>query len=179
MVIFALPKDFSGYYLSDFVLDKDSERIVAGASNGKVYVVNFKGKSFGIPAPKGINKETKFIHADVANDERLDFIRQSQKRLAIHAYDTAHQLQEVLIYDYEMPQDDIFPVQLITKEKQYIGSYNKKAKKLYILDAKGELLEGFPLMGNSKFEVLDLFHDNNNTLLVANGKQILAYKLKY
>lgn len=172
-------KDFSGYYLSDFVIDEKQERVVAGASNGRVYVVNFEGKSFGIPAPKGINKEARFVHADVDSDERLDFIRQSKKRLAIHAYDTAHQLQETLVYDYDLPQDDIFPIHLVGAEKQFVGSYNKESKKIYILDSKGVLLDGFPLMGDSEFQVLDLFHDNNNTLIVANGKQILAYKLKY
>ncbi len=172
-------KRLKGYYLSNFVVDKEAQRVVAGASNGKIQVVNFKGKSFGIPAPKGINKEAHFAHADVAGDERLDFIRQSQKRLTIHAYDTAHALQETLVHDYDLVQDDIFPVKFVGRSKQLIGSYNAEAKKLYIIDARGQLLDGFPLMGSGKFEVLDLFHDNNNTLLVANGQQILAYKLKY
>lgn len=170
--------NMGGYYLSDFVVDLTAERMVFGASNGKIEVVNFKGKKFSIAAPEGINKDAHFALADVCNDAQLDYIRHSKKILTVHAYDTAQHLQETLRYRYETEQQDIFPIKLVNREKACIGSYDIHNKKIWLINAEGQVLSGFPLVGTGKFKVLDLFNDNNNTLLVANGKQIFAYKLK-
>ena len=153
--------------------------MVFGASNGKIQIIDFnKWKKTNIPAPEGINKEAHFVLADVYGDEAADYIRQTKKLLTIHAYDTANVLREVLRHRYETEQQDIFPIKLANYDKYVIGSYDIRSKKLWLIDAKGTVLPGFPLMGVGKFVVLDLFKDNNNTLLVGDGKQILAYKLK-
>jgi hypothetical protein len=170
--------NLGGYYHSDFAFDEKTEKLIFGASNGKIHIIDFKWKKTKIPAPDGINKEANFVFADVYGDDAADFIRQAKKILTIHAYDTAHTLQEVLRYKYESEQKEIFPIKLVNKDKSYIGSYDLQTKKLWLIDANGVLQSGFPLEGTGKFQVLDLFKDNSNTLVVANGKQIFAYKLK-
>ncbi len=166
-----------GYFLSDFSIDPNAERIVLGASNGKVHIINFIGKKFALAAPKGFSKETYFVYSDVCGDPRPDFVRMSQKLLSIHYYNEENKIVESLQHLYEQPQDDIFPIRLKGELKSYIGSYSAQSKQISLIDGQGRNYKGFPMEGDSPFSVLDLFQDNNNTLIVTKEAQVLAFKL--
>jgi len=49
---------------------------------------------------------------------------------------------------------------------------------IYLINANGTLLEGFPLSGSTPFSIDDLNNDNTSNLVVAHGKMIYTYNLK-
>lgn len=171
-------KSFKGYYLDNFYLDLEQERIVAGASNGQIEVCNLQGKKFGIPPPEKNMKGVQFAYADLLGDLRPDFLRLMGQKLYIHYYDTAQSLQAAPVYEYEAPQTDIFPIRLLAQEKALLGSYSATKGQIYLIDAAGKLQKGFPLAADGPFVVVDLFDDNNNVLLCSQGKELKAYKLR-
>lgn len=169
---------FDGYYLSGFYIDEIGKRIVLGSTNGKIHVVNFQGKKFDIAPNKGMEKEVYFVLADVLGDERPDYIRQSKKLLTVHSLDKKDKLTESLRFQYDFPQDEIFALKFSNSDKAYIGSFDATRSEINIIDPNGKKLLGFPMQGNGKFLVADLFHDNGNTIIFCKGNQVMAAKLK-
>lgn len=49
---------------------------------------------------------------------------------------------------------------------------------IYLINANGTILEGFPLSGSTPFSIDDLNNDNTSNLVVAHGKMIYTYNLK-
>jgi hypothetical protein len=168
-------------------VDASIGRIVAGNSNGKIRVLNSEGKGFGFAAVPGMTKGVQFIYADVMGDKRKDYIRISDDKIAVHYY---HQeknkkgkmkdfLREGGVYDLAASaKRKIFDVSITNEAKKYIGLLELENGSISLLNARGEVQNGFPLAGTSTFEVVDLFGENGNTLVVANNNKIYAYKLK-
>lgn len=165
--------------ISDFDYDINIERIAAGAKNGKVYIANLKGKSFSLRAESGMTKDVEFAYANVLGDYRKDYIRLSQNKLTTHYYDSTDKPKQAFMHKFDQIQDDVFKVDLPHEKLDYIGTYSRKLQSIYLLNGKGKVQTGFPLVGTSKFEVIDLFDEHTNTLLVANNNIIYAYKLAF
>lgn len=49
---------------------------------------------------------------------------------------------------------------------------------IYLINAKGEIEDGFPLPGSTPFSIEDLNNDNTANLVVAHGKMIYTYNLE-
>ena len=49
---------------------------------------------------------------------------------------------------------------------------------IYLINANGTLVDGFPLSGSTPFSIDDLNNDNTSNLVVAHGKMIYTYNLK-
>ena len=92
---------------------------------------------------------------------------------------TKDKLQETPIYTIPEATDrQIFEVTLEESDKKLIGYWEPNTGSIGLLNARGELQKGFPLAGTSTFEVVDLFEEQSNTLIVANDSRIYTYKLK-
>jgi hypothetical protein len=169
-------------------IDAPIGRIAAGSSNGKVRIINTKGKGFGLSAVKEINKEVQFVYADVTGDDRKDYIRIGTDKMAVHYYikeeDKKGRLKDVLkeagVYELgTSAKRKAFAVDVHGSSKQYIGLWEPENGSLSLLNAKGKVQNGFPLAGTSKFQIVDLFGENGNTLVVANNNRVYTYKLKF
>lgn len=165
-------------FTSTFQVDIKANRIAASTSDGRIKIANFQGKRFDIKAAEGITKNVRFAFADIIGDERKDYLRLSNKELALHYYDSTNQFQEAFRRSFDFPLDAVFPVRLQDKKQAYIGCYSKKRQSLYLLDSLGQNLPAFPLVGTSPFVVTDWFDLGENTLLVANRNSVYAYKLR-
>lgn len=169
-------------------IDAPIGRIAAGSSNGKVRILNTKGKGFGLSAVKGMTKNVQFVYADVTGDDRKDYIRIGADKMAVHYYtkeeDKKGRLKDVLkeAGAYELgtsAKRKAFAVDVVGETKQYIGLWEPENGSISLLNAKGELQNGFPLAGTSEFQIVDLFGENGNTLVVANNNRVYTYKLKF
>ncbi len=174
-----------GRNIASWDIDKNIGRIVAGNQNGKIQVVNTRGKSFSITAPKQMKNKVKFAYADVVGDSRKDYIRLANNQLAVHYYQKIKNKKGKLVDKFTAfslsqisPQQQVFGRSIKGKSKEYIGTLDSKNNTVSLFDAKGKLQNGFPLSGTSKFEMVDLFNENGNTLIVANNNSIYAYKIK-
>lgn len=168
-------------------IDPSIGRIVAGQPNGKIKVVNTQGKSFTLSRVKELKKKVQFLYADVIGDKRKDYIRMDANQMVINYYEkqtdekgkTKDLLQQTPIYTIPEANDrQIFEITLRGSDKQLIGYWEPSTGSIGLLNAKGELQKGFPLAGTSTFEVVDLFDEQSNTLVVANNSKIYTYKLK-
>lgn len=169
-------------------VDASLGRIAAGNSNGKIRILNTSGKGFGLSPAKGLNKEVQFVYADVIGDERKDYIRIGSDKMAIHYYikeaDKKGRLKDVLkeagVYELGAKASrKVFAVDVIGSSKQYIGLWEPENGSISLLNAKGEVQNGFPLAGTSEFQIVDLFGERGNTLVVANNNRVYTYKLKF
>ncbi|MFK7798753.1 MAG: hypothetical protein AB8E82_14985 [Aureispira sp.] len=162
-------------------------RIVAGQANGKIKVLNSKGKGFNLAAVPELKKKVQFLYADVIGDARKDYIRMDANQLVIHYYEkqtdekgrSKDKLIQTPIYTIPEAKDrQIFEVTLREVDKKLIGYWEPSTNSIGLLNAKGKLQKGFPLAGTSAFEVIDLFEEQSNTLIVANDSRVYTYKLK-
>lgn len=177
-----LPSNMTGWGI-----DPPIGRIAAGSGNGKIRILNTKGKGFGLSPVKGLQKKVQFIYADVIGDDRKDYIRIGTDKMAIHYYtkekNKKGKLRDVLkeagVYELNIAEKrKVFAVNLQGTSKKYIGLWETENGSISLLDAKGKVQNGFPLAGTSTFQIVDLFGERGNTLVVANNNRVYTYKLK-
>ncbi len=178
-----LPGNMTGWGV-----DAPIGRIAAGNGNGKIRILNTKGKGFGLSPVKGVNKNVQFVYADVLGDKRKDYIRIGEDKMAVHYYtkeeDKKGRLKDVLKEAGVYPlgakaKRKAFAVNLLGTTKQYIGLWEPENASISLVNAKGEVQNGFPLAGTSEFQIVDLFGERGNTLVVANNNRVYTYKLKF
>ncbi len=171
-------KTFKGDFLGgpDFQLLDASSRIVLGNRNGKAQVVNLEGGSFSLQVAAAGTENQQFIFADVIGDVRKDYVVVSGKEMSLYYY-SDKSFKNKPFYTYETPPDTIFPISLTQNVKQCMGSLVREKKQINLVNPQGELYPGFPLAGTSQFTVTDLFNNNQNILIVANGNSIYSYRL--
>ncbi|MFK8104805.1 MAG: hypothetical protein AB8G15_19965 [Saprospiraceae bacterium] len=173
-------KSFKGDFLGgpQFQLLGASSRIVLGSTKGKAEVINLEGGSFSLQVAAARMENQQFIFTDVMEDVRKDYVVISGKEMSIYYY-LDKEFKNKPFYTYETPPDVIFPISLTQNVKQYIGSLVREKKQINLVDPQGELYPGFPLAGTSQFTVTDLFDNNQNILIVANGNSIYSYRLPF
>jgi hypothetical protein len=178
-----LPANMTGWGM-----DAAIGRIAAGSRNGKVRILNTSGKGFGLSPIKGVNKNVQFVYTDVIGDGRKDYIRIGEDKMAVHYYtkeaDKKGRLKDVLkeagVYELgAKAKRKAFAVNISGTSKQYIGLWEPENGSISLLNAKGEVQNGFPLAGTSEFQIVDLFGERGNTLVVANNNRVYTYKLKF
>ena len=166
-----------GGKISSIELDEQLGRIVAAGTNGALYIANAKGKRFGIAAEKRMTQKGKFAYANVIGDKRKDYIRLSNKRLTLSYYNEKQKFEKAFEYVFDKPQDEVFTVRLKGAAYADIAVVSKQMQQLFLLNAEGKVKEGFPLVGTSRFELVDLFKEGKNSLVVANRDMLYVYKL--
>lgn len=177
-----------GGKLNAWGIDPSIGRIAGGNTNGKIRILNTVGKGFGLAAPKEMKKNVQFIYADVIGDTRKDYIRIDNSQMAVHYYtkekNKRGKFKDVLKEDgiYSLNGNvkrKAFEITLIGKRKKFIGLWEPENGSIALIDAKGKMQNGFPLAGTSPFQIVDLFGERGNTLVVANNNRIYTYKLKF
>lgn len=148
-------------------------RIVSTNVDGTTFVTNFTGKYFNLESPVGSNQNVRFLFANVLGDERKETILLSQQDLAIYEHDQAQ-----LEYQFPHIQDELFEVQLPNSEVSAIGTLSLGQQEIHLLDANGQLYPDFPLAGTTRFQIAHLFGDDRLILVVANGAEVYAYRLR-
>ncbi len=159
-----------------FQLGKLKTQMAIVNENGEAKVFNLlqKGKITSPPS-RGNQDNYKFASADFGGDNFSDFAVLKNNNLEIQYY---HQdkFQNFGNYQFSNPQDAIFPVQSKNMGKAKIGSLCKKQNQIFLFDKKGQLHPDFPLAGTTQFELVNLFSDDKNAILVADGEQVVVYE---
>ncbi len=166
------------YFNTGFYFDNSNKSIVTGASNGKIFVLNYNGKKSIIPPAKRLSKYVNFIFADITGDVRPDYIRQSKELLSVYSYNDKDRLEEKIRFIYPHSQDDIFTVRLVDEKKQYIGSFDATRGEVSLLSPEGKIMSGFPLKSNQQFVVCDLFEDKTNAILYSYKNELILAKIQ-
>jgi hypothetical protein len=159
-----------------FQLAEEIKSIVYGQKNGSIKVISLDAGNLDfLQNEKRTTDDFKFISADIAGNNYTDYAVLNNKELTI-TYRLQNTYQEYGSYQFSNQQDAIFPVQSKSMGKAMIGSLCKKQNQLFLLDKKGQLHADFPLAGTTRFELLNLFSEDKNAILVADGDQVVVYE---
>ncbi|MEM1328735.1 MAG: hypothetical protein AAGI23_22455 [Bacteroidota bacterium] len=145
----------------DHQMSTESARIVAATPEGKLKIINFAGESFNLQfAP-----HRQFLFEDVWGDRRKDYIAVQSRKIIVYAYDENNKYDIRYTIPLEQKVDEVFVVD------GQIGTLNKADQTLMWYDRKGEVLDGFPLAGNTTFIV------KNDVVYVGNDAEVTRYHL--
>ncbi|MEK7253477.1 MAG: DUF3352 domain-containing protein, partial [Bacteroidota bacterium] len=161
----------------DFQAGKTGSRIVACDSSGSVSVVNLSGESFKLSLRAGKNRNVQFAFADLAGDERKDYLALSGEHLTLYNYEGSI-FKKRFDYEFSKPQDEVFKAHWAGNKKDFAGTVDKNGRQIFLLDGDGRLLPQFPLAGTTAFVIADLLGDGKPVVVVGNGESVYAYLLE-
>ncbi len=172
------PKDFGVSSLSplDYELSQKSNRIVAGDQEGFARIIGMDGSIFKLRLLSGASEPVQFAFADITGDERKDYIALSGNLLTVHGYNQLN-FRQLFQYDFDAPQDEMCAVPVPGWDKSVTGVVSKAKRQIHLLDAEGKIFPGFPLGGNTRFLIADLFGNGQQILVVANSDSVYAYRI--
>lgn len=156
---------------------KDENQIVVADKKGIPQFLNLSGESRSL-LQKGKVKQYNYIFAadDLAGDRLTDFVAIKNNELQIF-YQYQDGFQQFGKFQFSNPPNAVFTVKTKEMGKAMIGSLCQKQGQVYLFDKKGNLHPDFPLAGTTKFELVNLFSENKNAVLVADNDEVIAYEL--
>jgi len=152
-------------------------RIVGSDERGRLYVLNRAGDLFHLNMRIGKNEAVEFCYADVLGEKNKDYIGLSNKDLTVYSYTKDGDFAPSMNYTFDLSQDSIFEVKLPGFAKSMIGSCSKENHQINLINGEGKTYPGFPLAGNSSFEITNLFGNDQKVLVVAFDESVYVYKL--
>lgn len=161
----------------DWQVEGSSPRVVLTNTEGNAYITNLFGESFRMYLPVGANQQVDFAFCDIVGDARNDYIVLSDSTLAAYYYHD-DKFDTYFQHQFKHVQDFVFPVALPDQQKYFIGTLSSAKKQINLLTNEGNPYPDFPLAGTSEFTVVDLFDNEENVLVVANGESVYAYRLR-
>lgn len=154
-----------------------SGRIVVVNQSGAATVVNTSGQTFNLRlAPPG-KGPVSFAFGNWLGDERNDYASLYDSTLAVYAYDGPRFYKHAL---GNVPPgiDEAFSVRLPDSNRDAIGAVSRTRRLIYLFDGEAKMVNGFPLAGNSTFQMADLFDNGQAILIVAADESVYAYRIK-
>ena len=160
-----------------FQLAENKNQFVVGDKNESLTILNLDKENLNF-LQNEISQQYiyKYASADIGGDNLIDFAVLKNKELKI-LYNHQGGFEVYGNYQFSNFQDDIFSVQSKNMGKSMLGTLCKKQNQIFLLDKKGKLQPDFPLAGSTEFELVNLFSENRNAILVADGEQVVAYEL--
>lgn len=161
----------------DFQLSRKSNRIVVADRGGTVHVVGLNGSYFRLSLLPDADQPMQFAFADMAGDERKEYIGLRGRHLRVKRYDAEDNFET--LYDLQLPdvQDELCKIGLPGREKAGMGLIAKSMNQIQLVLPDGALHPDFPLAGDSAFFIADLFSNGQQVLMVASGDSVYAYRV--
>ncbi len=157
-------------------LTEKGNRIVVADKNGTAHAISLEGSSFRLRLQHNTKNTVHFAFADVAGDERKDYLAVADTILTVHYYEGS-KFQLLYRQTFRAPQQDVLAVQVPGHEKAIVGSVSAEKQQIFLLQNDGTIYPDFPLAGTTRFFITDLFRNGLNILVVANGESIYAYRV--
>ena len=165
-------------------LGKLENRMIFSDEDANAEVLNLENKTKNVFSKTKSNTSSstkkqynyKFASADFGGDNFSDYAVLKNNELEIIYYHQ-DQFQVFGSYQFSNSQDAIFSVRSKNMGKAMLGSLCKKQNQIFLFDKKGQLHADFPLAGTTQFQLLNLFSDDKNSVLVADGNQVVVYSM--
>lgn len=157
-------------------LSSKGDRIVVTDKNGTAHVISLGGSVFQLRLQPNKNKEVHFVFADVAGDERKDYLAICDTVLTAHSYEGS-KFQLLYRQAFQVPQRELLAVQVPGNTKALVGTVSAEKQQIFLLQEDGQVYSDFPLAGTTRFFIADLFQNGLKILVVANGDSIYAYRV--
>lgn len=129
-----------------FDTDPTATRIAALDKNGRIIITNTEGETFALNPQIGTAKEPRFLMSNLLGDARKEYIFLTDKDLTVWTY-VDKNFQRAFAHTFEHPQSEVFAFE------NHLGTVDKKRAEIWLLDANGEVQNGFPLGGTTAFRL--------------------------
>ena len=171
---------FKEKFLSTAAVDDHAAapRIVAVDRKGTTNVVNLSGAKFKLDLGIQDQTDVRFVFTDVKGDNRKDYLALSGNSMKGFYYDEKNEFSSLFDVELKDKPDDFFAVDIPGKKKSFLGTVSKSKKKINLYNGLGKKFKDFPLAGTTPFEVVKLFKNSENVLVVGNGDSVYAYRLR-
>lgn len=175
------PKNLNRQFPSppDFQLSAKSNRIVATDRNGTAHVVGLSGSAFRLSLLPNAATPVQFAFADIAADERKDYLALSGNRLHVSYYDAQDKFRTLYELQLTAEHDLIFATPVPGQEKVVVGLTSTATNQVRLILQNGEIHPDFPLAGNTRFFIANLFRNGQKILVVANNNSVYAYRINF
>ncbi len=171
------PRAWESRFLSppDWQLHPRSRRIVATDTSGICRVTGLDGSAFNLAVPAGDRRAVRFRFADVAGDDRKDYIVWEGRTLAVYGY-RGNAFERFFSRRFAGAIADVFAVAGPQKERQNIG-LRLRSGKLLMLDEAGEPLPAVRLFGSTSYFTADWYGEGGVLLVTGASDGVAAYRL--
>lgn len=131
---------------------------------GSVYSLSFADIK-NITPIKAFTEHHSFHLADINNDGYNDFIFVDEGTVS------AFKLTKSPIFEYENSEINHFSdVSILQNTTSYIGITDESSGLTYLLDSNGNLLDGFPIEGDSPMTIKDINNDGKQELIIGDSE---------
>lgn len=164
----------TNYVFVEAGMDNEHTYLVTADSTGKVIRISLNDSKEQF-RPQRFDSSVKMDYADIDNDGKNEYVFQSRTELDV--YDQ----QKKLLVNYKF-NEPVSPDPLVIKmpDGNYrIGAVSTDANLVYLLNAKGAPVTGFPVKGKTRFAIADLAHENTLYLITGTtDNHLIAYPLE-
>lgn len=166
---------FSGYFFEKGESEKDDRFVTTGA-NGDVYFIFLDGvvKKMAI---KEFSANHGFIYSDIDGDGKNQFIFADKNRLYIFNRDKSVKFEKK--FDGDISQG--LNIYSFSKKTRFIGLAPEGTGQLFLINAAGQIVKGFPLNGSGAFSIARIMANagSNEYNLITGSPDgyLLNYKL--
>ena len=168
---------FSGTFFASppqFDAGAASPRIVCANDAGRVFVCNLSGQNFALDLSGATKQQThNFVFEVLFGDSRKEYAMLNGRQLSISGYEGAAFKKRYSV-SYPVPLDTLFQAGCC----QRLGGLNKEKKQIFLINAQGKIIPGFPLAGTTPFCLMQATGNRpGRVLIVGNMESVYAYKV--
>jgi hypothetical protein len=149
---------------------KNSSKLVTTDQDGAVYFLGFDG-SVKLFSPGKFSPQHYFRYEDLNNDGHNELIYLDGDSLSV--YDDAGKL--IFTKKFKNPLDSPPQIYTFPSKIKKIGVVNTVENQVYLFNSDGSAYEGFPLEGNSGFNMGFFNRDNRHFNLIVGSKDDFLY----
>jgi len=156
-----------------FTLDNtnpNNPKLITTNIEGKVKTIHFDG-DVTTETIKAFPKEHFFEYRDIDNDGKNDYLFLYNNILE----GISQNKEEIFSYKFENNITHTPSLYSFSRNTYKIGVVDDKVNKIYLIDGKGNLHNGFPLQGKTLFSIGHIYESTNTFNLIIGGDENFLY----
>lgn len=170
-------RNITSYSPAPLCLQLQEDQLVVADKNGDPIELMLNGGENNLLQSGEVKQEIyKYTSADIGGDNLMDYAILDKNNLKIF-YRYQDSFQEFGQYNFSTSPSTIFNARSNTMGKSKIGAMDYSLGQIYLFDKKGNLHQDFPLAGTTNFKLVNLYQDDVNMVLVADGDVVVLYEL--
>lgn len=155
-----------------FGSDNSDTWLFSSDTSGTLYLIDLNGnvstKKYGNWGP-----DHGFDYTDITGNGNRELVFWENRTLKAFRDDST------LVINITLPEAPTENLQFLEfQDKPIIGLVNSTTERIYLLYNDGNVLQGFPLEGNTQMTMADMNDDGNLELIVGGKNQLLIYRIR-
>ncbi|MCB9281289.1 MAG: hypothetical protein H6562_20550 [Lewinellaceae bacterium] len=152
------------------------QRLIFGDSTGQVTVVRPGGEHFTLAIPVNENRSVRVAFEHILGDARTDYLALEGNELCAYSYSDqgfTRQFRQT----YPFRPDTVWTVHSTRLNQSFIGLQDRTREQIWLLDADGNVLPGYPVAGKYAFFPAESEQMPAPLMISARGDRVYGYLL--